>query len=66
MTYPQVISRRMGWYRPHVAAGLAHDPALGDTMTGLLKLSHGRGLRQRWRGLVQMIRGYRRLGKAVE
>ncbi len=66
MTYPQVISRRAGKYRPHVAAGLAHDPALGDTMGGLLKFSHGRGLRQRWRGLVQMIRGYRRLGKAVE
>ena len=66
MTYPQVISRRRGKYRPHVDAGLAHDPALGDTMTGLLKLSHGRGLRQCWRGLMQMIRGYRRLGKRIE
>jgi len=63
MTYPQVISRRSGKYRPHVDAGLAHDPALGDTMTGLLKFSHGCGIRRRWRGLVQMIRGYRRLGK---
>ena len=63
MTYPQVISTRSGKYRPHVDAGLAHDPAQADAMMGMLRFNYGRGLRQRWRGLRQMIRGFRRLGK---
>ncbi len=63
MTYPQLISHRAGKYRPHVDAGLSRDPAQSDAMAGLLKFSHGRGLRQRWAGLKQMIRGYRRLEK---
>ena len=66
MTYPQVIAHRGGKDRPHVDAGLSRDPAQADATGGLLKFSYGRGLRQRWRGLMQMIRGYRKLGKAGE
>ncbi len=63
MTYPQVISVRKGKFRPHVDAGLAHDPAMGDAMKGMLRFSQGRGFRQRWQGLKQMIAGFRRAGK---
>ena len=64
MTYPQVISVRKGKFRPHIDAGLAHDPAMGDAMKGMLRFSQGRGFRQRWQGLKQMIAGFRRAGKS--
>ena len=63
MTYPQVIGTRSGKYRPHVDGGLAKDPAMEDAMRGTLRFTYGRGLRQRWRGLLQMIGGFRRIGK---
>ena len=47
----------------HIDAELAHDPAQGDALLGMLRFNYGRGLRQRWRGLKQMIGGFRRLGK---
>ncbi len=64
MTYPKVISMRSGKYRPHVEAGLSNDPAQSDAMLGMLRFNYGRGVGQRWRGLKQMIGGFRRLGKA--
>ena len=63
MTYPKIISRRLLPIRQHIDAGLAHDPAQGDALLGMLRFNYGRGLRQRWRGLKQMIGGFRRLGK---
>jgi len=59
-----VISMRSGKYRPHVEAGLSNDPAQSDAMLGMLRFNYGRGVGQRWRGLKQMIGGFRRLGKA--
>ena len=62
MTYPQVIGTRSGTFRPHIAGGLTRDPAIGDSTMGMLRFSYGRGLRQRWHGLVQMIGGFRSIG----
>lgn len=63
MTYPKIISRRFLPIRQHIDAGLTRDPAQGDALLGMLRFNYGRGLRQRWRGLMQMIGGFRRLGK---
>jgi len=63
MTYPKVISRRFLPIRQHIDAGLARDPALGDALMGALRFNYGRGWRQRWRGLLQMIGGFRRMGR---
>ncbi|HVK10664.1 MAG TPA: aldehyde dehydrogenase family protein, partial [Gemmataceae bacterium] len=63
MTAPQVVTVRTGSFRPHVDAALAHDPAAGDVTRGLLRLTHGRTLGERWRGFRQLVRGVRRTGK---
>lgn len=57
MTAPQVVTRRAGRFRPHVDSHLNADPAAGDVARGLLSMSHGRTLWQRWRGLRQMVGG---------
>ena len=51
MTVPQVVTVRGGTFRPHVDAALSRDPAAGDVTRGLLRLTHGRTLGERWRGL---------------
>jgi acyl-CoA reductase-like NAD-dependent aldehyde dehydrogenase len=66
MTAPQVVTVRRGKFRPHVDAALARDPAAGDVTRGLLRLTHGRTLGERWRGLKQMVRGMRRTGREAD
>jgi aldehyde dehydrogenase (NAD+) len=60
MTVPQVVSTRSGTFRPHVDAGLTGDPAAFDVARGALRLTHGRGLGERWRGFKQLLGGLRR------
>ena len=57
MTVPQVYSVRGGRFRPHLDAALDPRPGDGDTITGMLRLTHGHGVAERWRGLRQMLRG---------
>lgn len=64
MTAPQVVSTRGGRFRPHVDAGLTGDPAAFDVARGALRLTHGRTLIERWRGLRQLVGGLRRTKKA--
>jgi acyl-CoA reductase-like NAD-dependent aldehyde dehydrogenase len=59
MTAPQVVTRRLGTFRPHIDSHLAGDTS-GDVARGVLRMSHGRGLAERWRGLRQMLGGMRR------
>lgn len=59
MTVPQVVSRRRGSFRPHVDAAVTHDPAAADVMSGLLRLCHGSGCLERWRGFRQLLSGFR-------
>lgn len=61
MTVPQVVTVRRGRFRPHVDALLNRDPAAPDVTRGLLRLTHGRTLGERWRGLRQMLGGLRRM-----
>jgi acyl-CoA reductase-like NAD-dependent aldehyde dehydrogenase len=57
MTVPQVISERSGSFRPHAETG-----ASADVPRGYLRLVHGRGVRDRWRGLRQLVAGLRGRG----
>jgi len=63
MTVPMAVSVRGGSFRPHVDATLTNDPAADDVMEGMLRATHSRTLGQRWRGLKQMLGGFRRFGK---
>jgi acyl-CoA reductase-like NAD-dependent aldehyde dehydrogenase len=65
MTVPQVVTVRGGTFRPHVDAALSRDPAAGDVTRGLLRLTHGRTLGERWRGLKQLVGGMRRTGRGA-
>lgn len=62
MTVPQAVSVRRGSFRPHVDALLKPHPANGAVTRGLLRLTHGRGVRERFAGLRQMLGGVRQLG----
>ncbi|QEL15655.1 aldehyde dehydrogenase family protein [Limnoglobus roseus] len=56
MTVPQTVTVRKGTFRPH-----AQDRGgQGDIARGVLRLTHARRWRDRWRGLWQMVRGMRR------
>jgi aldehyde dehydrogenase (NAD+) len=58
MTVPQVVSVRGGSYRPHfdLATGKAgNQEAL---LRGVLRMSHGSSLRERWRGFWQTLRAF--------
>ncbi|MBL8867204.1 MAG: aldehyde dehydrogenase family protein [Planctomycetia bacterium] len=54
MTVPQVITNRSGKFRPHAEPG-----GSGDVPRGYLRLVHGRGFRERWRGFRQLFAGLR-------
>ncbi|MFO0848948.1 MAG: aldehyde dehydrogenase family protein [Gemmataceae bacterium] len=60
MTVPQPVTVRRGRFRPHVDAHLANDPAAGDVARGILRLTHGRTVGERWRGLRQLVGGMMR------
>ncbi|HEY8504977.1 MAG TPA: aldehyde dehydrogenase family protein, partial [Gemmataceae bacterium] len=62
MTVPQSVSSRRDKFRPHYAAA-APDPDLAETGEGLLKWSHGKGVRQRLGGLLRLMRGGSKLRK---
>lgn len=53
MTVPQVVTVRRG-FTPHAEP---NGPA--DIPRGYLRMAHGRGLRERWRGLKQLVAGIR-------
>ena len=57
MTVPQVVSARGGRFRPHLDAALAPRPGDDAIVEGTLRLTHGRGVGERLRGLTQMLRG---------
>jgi acyl-CoA reductase-like NAD-dependent aldehyde dehydrogenase len=63
MTVPQVVTVRKGTFRPHFDEAITPDPATVDVLRGLLRWTHARGLREKFRGLWQMLRGVRRQGK---
>ena len=60
MTVPQVVTVRSGKFRPHFEDAIKPDPSTGAILHGLLRMTHGRGLREKFRGLRQMIDGARR------
>ena len=62
LTVPQVVSVRGGSARPHydLATGGAGDAE--GLLRGILHFSHGLSLRQRWRGLWQILRSRRKPG----
>ena len=60
MTVPQVVTARKGNFRPHLDEAANPDPATMDLLGGLFRWTHARGLREKLRGLRQMIWGVRR------
>jgi len=61
LTVPQVVTVRKGSFRPHLDEAVRpHPVATYDIMRGLLRWTHARGLREKLRGLRQMIGGARR------
>lgn len=58
LTAPKVIQLRRGRYRPHFEATQATDAAM---FRSWIVAAHGRGVAERWRGLVGLVReGWRR------
>lgn len=57
MTVPQVVSVRGGSYRPHFDQAVGKMPLSQESLEGMLQMSHGQGLGQRWSGLVHFVRG---------
>jgi acyl-CoA reductase-like NAD-dependent aldehyde dehydrogenase len=62
MTVPQVVTIHKGTFRPHFDEAVDPDPSTGDILRGLLRLTHASGIREKLRGLRQMIRGARNQG----
>jgi acyl-CoA reductase-like NAD-dependent aldehyde dehydrogenase len=60
MTAPQAVTVRKGTFRPHYDEAVNPDPATGEIVRGLFRLTHARGLRERLRGLWQLVGGIRR------
>ena len=59
MTTPQVVTVRKGTFRPHLDEAAKPDPATVEILRGLLRATHARGLREKFRGVLQMVRGVR-------
>lgn len=64
MTIPQVVSDRSGSFRPHYFSVHGADPAIADTLRGLLNWRHGSRWRTRWSGFWRMIRAALRIRKS--
>jgi len=60
MTTPQVVTVRKGTFRPHFDEAVNPDPATAELLRGLLRVTHARGLREKLRGLMQLLRGVRK------
>jgi acyl-CoA reductase-like NAD-dependent aldehyde dehydrogenase len=56
MTMPQVVSVRGGRFRPHYDLGAGSDLSHGEMLRGLLTFAHGTTLRERLRGMAQLVR----------
>jgi acyl-CoA reductase-like NAD-dependent aldehyde dehydrogenase len=56
MTVPQVVSVRSGRYRPHFDLASGKVGSQEKLVRALLDFGHGDGLRQRFSGLVRMLR----------
>jgi hypothetical protein len=54
------VTVRKGTFRPHFDEAAIPDPATEDMLKGLLRSTHARGIRERLRGLWQLVRGVRR------
>ena len=63
MTCPQVVTVHSGSTRRHLDDAVNPDPATAEILGGLIRLTHGRGLRARLGGLWQMVRGVRKKRK---
>ena len=59
MTVPQVVTVKKGTLHIHFDEAVNPNPSTGDILHGLLRLTHARGLREKLRGLWQMVRGAR-------
>src|SRR5262249_3776334 len=57
MTVPQVVSVRGGRQRPHYDQAVGKMPISGQSLQGLLEMSHGQGFGQRWRGFLRFLGG---------
>ena len=60
MTTPQTVSVRKGRFRPHADEVISPDPATLDILRGLLRATYGRGWKDWWAGVKQLVRGVRR------
>jgi acyl-CoA reductase-like NAD-dependent aldehyde dehydrogenase len=60
MTVPQTVTVRKGTFRPHFDEAANPDPATEDILRGLLRSTHACGVRERLRGLLQLIRGVKK------
>lgn len=60
MTVPQAVTVRKGTFRPHYDEAIAPDPATVDLLRGLLRWTHSRDLREKFRGLWQLVSGVRK------
>lgn len=60
MTVPQVVTVRKGRFRPHFDDAACPDPATLPILRGLLKATHGGGLRARLAGVWELLKGIRR------
>ena len=60
MTTPQAVTVRKWRYRPHFDEAADPDPATVEVLRGLLRATHGRGLRDWLRGVALLVRGVRR------
>ncbi len=60
MTVPQVVTVHKGTFRPHLDEAVNPDPATVNILRGLLRVTHARGLREKFRGLMQLVRGVRK------
>ncbi len=57
MTVPQVVTVHRGTFRPHFDEAVSPRSGTGEMLRGLLRWTHARGLREKLRGLRQMIAG---------
>lgn len=60
MTSPQAVSVHKGTFRPHFDEAANPDPATATILRGLLAWTHAQGVRTKFGGLWEMLKGIRR------
>jgi delta 1-pyrroline-5-carboxylate dehydrogenase len=63
MTVPQVVTVQSGALHLHFDEAVNPNPNTGDILRGLLRLTHARGIREKIRGVWQMVSGASRRQK---